>query len=137
MSLSFLLNFYFTFFICHCFGTEIFMSKIKSTKLLLLLLVRILFKPLYHGHFLLPHGGRCGEVQLCCMSVDDRTISNSSHRLLLNIWRYSLYTDVVLSFFSFFWKTLASARARRFISYHTRSTDFEEKIEGLWTGYWR
>ena len=23
----------------------------------------------------------------------------------------------------------------RFIFYHTRSTDFEEKIEGLWTGY--
>ena len=35
--LSFLLNFYFTFFfICYCFGTEIFMSKIKSIKLLLL-----------------------------------------------------------------------------------------------------
>ena len=31
--LSFLLNFYFPFFICHCFGTEIFMSKIKSIKL--------------------------------------------------------------------------------------------------------
>ena len=37
--LYFLLKFYFTFFICHCidcFGTEIFMSKIKSIKLLLL-----------------------------------------------------------------------------------------------------
>ena len=33
--LSFLLNFNFTFFICHCFGTEIFMSKIKSIKLLI------------------------------------------------------------------------------------------------------
>ena len=34
--LSFLLNFYFTFFICYCFGTEIFKSKTKSIKLLLL-----------------------------------------------------------------------------------------------------
>ena len=34
--LSFSLNFYFTFFFCYCFGTEIFMSKIKSIKLLLL-----------------------------------------------------------------------------------------------------
>ena len=25
----------------------------------------------------------------------------------------------------------------RFIFYHARSTDFEEKIEGLWTGYYR
>ena len=62
----------------------------------------------HHGHFLLPQGGRCVEVQLCCMSVDNRTICNSSHRWLLNIWRYSLYTDVVLFFFSFFWKTWAS-----------------------------
>ena len=70
----------------------------------------------------------------------------------------SLYTDVILLFFSFFWKTSACARARRarekeknklfffphpypfalavnesprFIFYHARSTDFEEKIEGL------
>ena len=34
--LSFSLNFYFTFFFCYCFGTEIFISKIKSIKLLLL-----------------------------------------------------------------------------------------------------
>ena len=33
--LSFLLNFHFTFFICYYFGSEFFMSKIKSMKLLL------------------------------------------------------------------------------------------------------
>ena len=58
----------------------------------------------------------------------------------------SLYTDVVLFFFS---KTSASASSssptplcwgvnkssRSFIFCHARSTDFEEKIEGLWTGY--
>ena len=38
--LSFLLNFYFNFFICYCFGTEIFMSKIKSIKLLLFFLMQ-------------------------------------------------------------------------------------------------
>ena len=55
----------------------------------------------------------------------------------------SLYTDVVLFFCSFFWKTSAHARKHpcpvrwrsinplRIIFYHTRSTDFEEKIEGL------
>ena len=43
--LSFLLNFYSTFFICHCFGTEIFMSKMKSIKLLLLLINKALHLP--------------------------------------------------------------------------------------------
>ena len=52
--LSFLLNFYFTFFICYCFGTEIFLPKIKSIKLLLLLLlllvvVVLLYKGLSPG----------------------------------------------------------------------------------------
>ena len=51
------------------------------------------------------------------------------------LWRYSLYADNVLFFFS---KT--SARARElavnksspvYISYHARPTDFEEKIESL------
>ena len=69
----------------------------------------------------------------------------------------SLYTDVVLFFFSFFSKTSASSRERkiyllfsssptttplrwwsinppRFMFYHARSTDFEEKVEGPWTG---
>ena len=75
----------------------------------------------------------------------------------------SLYTDAVLLFFSFFSKTLASENERGaqerkiinrifsfpnlkplslavskspavFVFYHARSTDFEEKIEGLWTG---
>ena len=93
--------------------------------------------------------------------------------LILHCLRYfnrSLYTDVVLFFFSFFLKTLVSSRAKRacenergarerkinflfsssptptpfrwrsinplrFIFYNARSTDFEEKIEGLWTGY--
>ena len=74
---------------------------------------------------------------------------------------FSLYTDVVLFFFSVFWKTSACSRARRereqserarcarkkntplrwrsinpprFIFYHARSTNLEEKIEGLWRG---
>ena len=63
---------------------------------------------------------------------------------------FSLYTDLVLFFFSFLWKTSACSRARRerkipllrwwsinpprIIFYHARSTDFEEKIEGLWRG---
>ena len=56
---------------------------------------------------------------------------------------FSLYTDVVLFFFSFFSKTSASIDPLAlvvnkspavFIFYHGRSTDFEEKIEGLWTG---
>ena len=55
----------------------------------------------------------------------------------------SLYTDVVLFCFPLFSKTSASeasARERewareRKIYYHPCSTDFEEKIEGLWTGY--
>ena len=59
----------------------------------------------------------------------------------------SLYTDVVLFFFSFFSKTSASASSssphpyplnkfpRGFIFYHASSTDFEEKMEGLWTSY--
>ena len=85
--------------------------------------------------------------------------------------RVSLYTDVVLFFFSFFSKTSASARAKRAcenkrgardgkitlerlfsssptptplaravnksLVYHARLTDFEEKLEGLWTGYLR
>ena len=55
----------------------------------------------------------------------------------------SLYIDVVFFFFSFISKTSAreaSMRERavnktlRFIFYHARSTDFEEKMEGLWTG---
>ena len=44
----------------------------------------------------------------------------------------SLYTDVVLFFFSFFSVNKSPAV---FIFYHVRSTDFEEKMEGLWTGY--
>ena len=44
----------------------------------------------------------------------------------------SLYTDVVSFFFSFFSVSKCPAV---FIFYHLRSTDFEEKIEGLWTGY--
>ena len=58
----------------------------------------------------------------------------------------SLYTDVVLFFFS---KTSASASSSSptplcwgsinppavLFFCHVRSTDFEEKIEGLWTGY--
>ena len=66
-----------------------------------------------------------------------------------------LYTGVVLCVFSFFWKTCASARKiffpypypaitplrwrsinpPRVKFYHAPSSDFEEKIEGLWTGY--
>ena len=85
--------------------------------------------------------------------------------------RVSLYTDVVLFFFSFFSKTSASSRAKRacenkrgaregkiknvyfllpptptplrwrsinplrLVFYNARSTDFEKKLEGLWTGY--
>ena len=84
--------------------------------------------------------------------------------------RVSLYTDVVLFFFSFFSKTSASeasvreqarsARRKnkerlfsssptptplrwrsinplRLVFYNARSTDFEKKLEGLWTGYLR
>ena len=40
---------------------------------------------------------------------------------------FSLYTDVVLFFFSFFWKTSACA----VYFYHARLMDFEEKIKGL------
>ena len=55
----------------------------------------------------------------------------------------SLYTVVVLFFFSFFSLLrhpypLALAVNKSpavFIFYHARSMDFEEKIEGLWTGY--
>ena len=44
------------------------------------------------------------------------------------LWIFtSLYTEVVLFFISF--KSPAV-----FIFYHARSTDFEQKIEGLWTG---
>ena len=61
----------------------------------------------------------------------------------------SLYTDIVLFFFSSFSKTSASKptptstplRWRSILKspaviifYHARLTDFEEKIEGLWTG---
>ena len=42
----------------------------------------------------------------------------------------SLYTDIVLFFFSFFLKTSGELNPLRFIFYHLRSTDFEEKIEG-------
>ena len=41
----------------------------------------------------------------------------------------SLYTDVVLFFFS------VNKSTAVFIFYHARSMDFEEKIEGLWSGY--
>ena len=61
--------------------------------------------------------------------------------------QYNLYTDVVFLFFSFFSKNIGE-RARtsterypacaggsinplRFKFYHSGSTDFEEKIEGL------
>ena len=55
----------------------------------------------------------------------------------------SLYTDVVLFFFSFFsllphpYPLALSVNKFPvvFIFYHVRSMDFEEKIEGLWTGY--
>ena len=55
----------------------------------------------------------------------------------------SLYTDVVLFFFSFFSPlphtyplALAVNKSTAvFIFYHARSMDFEEKIEGLWSGY--
>ena len=49
----------------------------------------------------------------------------------------SLYTDVALFFFPFFSKTSASEAINPlwFIFYHPRSTNFEEKMEGLWTGY--
>ena len=52
----------------------------------------------------------------------------------------SLYTDVVLFFFLFFSKKSTSIDPLKlvvnkspavFILYHARSTDFEEKIEGL------
>ena len=68
-------------------------------------------------------------------------------------YQVSLYTDVVSFYFSFFSKTSARLRAKRvrenkrttplrwrsitplqFIFYHPRSTDFEEKIEGLRIG---
>ena len=73
---------------------------------------------------------------------------NSSNRK-----QYSLYTDLVIFFFSFFSKTSASPRERKINKYfllsppqplppcaggffnHARLTNFEEKIEGLWTGY--
>ena len=87
---------------------------------------------------------------------------------ILTLWQYTtpkqvhfwhtLYTDVVLFSFLFFWKTSLSAECKkekwmtfvfphpyplrwwlinplRFIFYHAHSTDFEEKIEGLWTDY--
>ena len=52
-------------------------------------------------------------------------------------------TLFLLFFFSFFSKTSASSRAKRarsinplwYTFYHSRLTDFQEKIEGLWTGY--
>ena len=45
---------------------------------------------------------------------------------------FSLYTDVVLFFFSFYSETSASNKSpMAFIFYHARSTNFEEKIEGL------
>ena len=55
----------------------------------------------------------------------------------------SLYTDVVLFFFSFFpllphpylLALAVNKSSAVFIFYHARSMDFEEKIEGLWTGY--
>ena len=53
---------------------------------------------------------------------------------LISTYHRSLYTDVVLFSFS---KTPASSRAKRSINplrykfYHPRSTDFEEKTEGL------
>ena len=53
---------------------------------------------------------------------------------LISTYHRSLYTDVVLFSFS---KTSASSRAKgsinplRFIFYNPRSTDFEEKTEGL------
>ena len=59
----------------------------------------------------------------------------------------SLYTDVALFYFPFFSKTSASEASARtplrrrsinplwFIFYHPRSKNFEEKMEGLWTGY--
>ena len=48
----------------------------------------------------------------------------------------SLYTDVLLLFFSptptlLRWRSI---NPPRFFFYHPRSTDFEEKIEGLWIG---
>ena len=46
---------------------------------------------------------------------------------------FSLYIDVVLLlFFSFYSETSASKQSpTAFIFYHARSTNFEEKIEGL------
>ena len=58
----------------------------------------------------------------------------------LNHYFFSLYSDVVLFFFSFFSKTSASIDPLElavnksqavFIFYHAGSTDFEEKVEGL------
>ena len=47
----------------------------------------------------------------------------------------SLYTDVVIFFFSFFvlFENIAAVNESPgfFIFYHARSTDFEEKTEGL------
>ena len=46
----------------------------------------------------------------------------------------SLYTYVVLFFFPFF-ALAVNKSAAVFVFYHVHSTDLEEKIEGLWKGY--
>ena len=47
----------------------------------------------------------------------------------------SLYTDIVLFFFSFFSKHRRVRERSSFYLLSARSTDFEEKIEGLGTGW--
>ena len=46
----------------------------------------------------------------------------------------SLYTYVVLLFFPFFALAVKKSAAV-FVFYHVHSTDLEEKIDGLWKGY--
>ena len=47
----------------------------------------------------------------------------------------SLYTDIVLFFFSFFSKHRRVRERSSFYLLSARSTDFEEKIGGLWKGW--
>ena len=92
--------------------------------------------PLYHGRGMTL---RVRPRVNCCFFYDNFIIY-----LLFILFIYhccisrifgSQYTDVVIFFFSFLSKISACARAKRyprgFIFYHSRSADFEEKIEGL------
>ena len=64
----------------------------------------------------------------CYVNLTDSRVNRIWSCTSPELWIFTnLYTEVVLFFFSF--KSPAV-----FIFYHARSTDFEDKIEGLWTG---